>query len=120
MKKGGAVTAIVLGIILIVLGIVIRIPSKELTTYKLLEGEYSIIDEYVGGDAYNYIIGASLVAGNIAAAKISKSLFIAVGVLVMCIGLIANNYADSNHNVGLGADDINKQETTVPEELPEI
>ena len=120
MKKGGAVAAIVLGVILIVLGIVIRIPSKELTTYKLLEGEYSVIDEYVGGDAYNYIIGASLVAGNIAAAKISKAIFIAVGVLVMCIGLIANNYADLSNYVGYSTDGINDKETSKPEELPEI
>ena len=112
MKKGGAVTAIVLGIILIVLGIIIRIPSKELTTYKILEGEYSVIDEYVGGDAYNYIIGASLVAGTIAAAKISKALFIAVGVLVMCIGLIANNYAGyRGKNVNVDVKETDNQET---------
>lgn len=65
---------IIIGILLVLIGLIIRVPGGALTTYKSLDGEsaggyyafdnrYSSIDEYVGGDAYNYIIGASLVAG---------------------------------------------------------
>ena len=68
---------IIIGILLVLIGLIIRVPGGALTTYKSLDGEsaggyyafdnrYSSIDEYVGGDAYNYIIGASLVAGKTA------------------------------------------------------
>lgn len=87
---------IIVGIILIVVGIIIKVPGGVLTTYDL-EGEsaddyafdnkYSEIDEYVGGDAYNYIIGANLVASKITAMIISKTIVIISGVLSICFGL---------------------------------
>lgn len=57
------VCPIIIGVILILVGLLIRIPGGALTTYEILDGEkteysifddrYSAIDEYVGGDAYN-------------------------------------------------------------------
>lgn len=90
---------IIIGVILIIIGLCIRVPGGALTTYSSLNGKtadddfyffdnkYSSIDEYVGGDAYNYIIGASLVAGKMAGAMASRSMFFVGGAMCMCVGL---------------------------------
>lgn len=88
---------ILLGLILILAGIFLPIPGGALTTSKYSNGEktdyyvfddkYSSIDEYVGGDAYNYIIGASLVAGKMSGAITAKAVFIAGGAVCLCLGV---------------------------------
>ena len=90
-KRGAALAVIIVGIALIAVGLIIAVPGDRLTTYESLGGSdgYSYIREYVGGDAYNYIMGASLVAGHISGAMTMKAVFIAVGALVACIGLLA-------------------------------
>lgn len=85
------------GIILIIAGLLIQIPGGALTTFGTLDGDkasnyefddkYSAIDEYVGGDAYNYIIGAALVAGKTAGAMAAKSICMVGGVVLLCAGL---------------------------------
>lgn len=91
MKKNSAILVMVIGVILLAIGLFLKTPGTELTTYSSLEGvkNYSVIDEYVGGDAYNYIIGASLIAGELSGILTMKAIFIAVGVLIFCIGLIS-------------------------------
>lgn len=90
-KRTAALVVIAAGIILITAGLMIAVPGDYLTTYESLGGKdgYSYIREYVGGDAYNYIMGASLVAGHISGTMAMKAVFIAVGVLISCIGLLA-------------------------------
>ena len=90
-KRGAALAVIIVGIALIAAGLIIAVPGDRLTTYESLGGSdgYSYIREYVGGDAYNYIMGASLVAGHISGAMAMKAVFIAVGALVACMGLLA-------------------------------
>lgn len=88
---------IIIGVILILAGLIIQIPGGALTTYESLDGvsthgyvfdnKYSSIDEYVGGDAYNYIIGASLVAGKTAGAMAAKAICIVGGVMCFCFGM---------------------------------
>lgn len=88
---------IIIGIILIFSDLIIHIPGGALTTYESLDGvstenyvfddEYSSIDEYVGGDAYNYIIGASLVAGKIAGMIAAKAICIVGGAMCLCFGI---------------------------------
>lgn len=89
---------IIIGILLILIGLIIRVPGGALTTYKSLDGEsagsyyafdnrYSSIDEYVGGDAYNYIIGASLVAGKTAGVIAAKAISMVGGAICFCFGL---------------------------------
>ena len=88
---------IIVGIILILIGLFIQIPGGALTTSEFLDGEeaeyhvfdnkYSSIDEYVGGDAYNFIIGASLVAGKISGTMTTKAVFIVGGALCLCLGI---------------------------------
>lgn len=96
MKKVFSIFAILVGLILFIVGLTIKIPSKELTTYSILSDDYSVIDEYVGGDAYNYIIGASLVGGEIAGAKSQKAIFISMGSLISVIGLLAYSFSKEN------------------------
>ena len=84
-----AYIVIAIGIVLVCIGLLLQVPSKELTTYSFMEDSgYSVIEEYVGGDAYNYIIGAALVAGEIAGVMIQKAIFISIGLLISCIGLL--------------------------------
>ncbi len=88
---------IVFGIVLILIGYLIPIQGGVLTTYESLNGvktenyvfddKYTAIDEYVGGDAYNYIIGASLVAGKISGIITTKSIFVVGGTLCLCLGI---------------------------------
>lgn len=93
--------SIVLGVILIAVGLLWRIPGEALTTRTSLNGEstenyvrgntYSAIDEYVGGDAYNFIIGASLVAGEITGVLVSKTICVVGGALCICMGMTTLN-----------------------------
>lgn len=94
-----AYIVIALGIVLVCIGLLLQVPSKELTTYSILEDSgYSVIEEYVGGDAYNYIIGAALVAGEIAGVMIQKAVFISIGLLIVCIGLLRCTRRDNETN----------------------
>lgn len=86
--RAAGVFTIVVGILLVLTGVIIKIPADELSTYSFMADECSIIEEYVGGDAYNYIIGAALVSGHIAGAEIQKAIFISVGLLLICAGCI--------------------------------
>ena len=90
-KRGAALAVIIVGIALIAVGLIIAVPGDRLTTYESLGGSdgYSYIKEYVGGDADNYSMGASLVAGHISGTMTTKAIFIAVGALVACMGLLA-------------------------------
>ncbi|MCI6830639.1 MAG: hypothetical protein MR896_00935 [Clostridiales bacterium] len=83
-----------LGILLILAGIVLQVPSDELTLYQILDGESSVVEEYVGGDAYNFIIGASLVGGRIAGMLAVKAITIVGGIL--SIGIAVFLYAVSS------------------------
>lgn len=88
---------IMIGLILILIGLIIQIPGGVLTTYKFMNGEsaggyafdnkYSSIDEYVGGDAYNFIIGASLVGGKIAGTIAAKAVAMVGGAICICFGV---------------------------------
>ena len=95
-KKASAIP-IIFGILLIVASVLIRTPGGALTTSSSLDGDkagsyynydrYSAIDEYVGGDAYNFIIGASLVGGRISGVITAKAILFSAGCLCLCCGL---------------------------------
>jgi uncharacterized membrane protein len=96
-KKNAWIVPVIIGAILVIVGIFIQIPGGALTTRARLDGEstenytfddtYSAIDEYVGGDAYNYIIGASLVAGKIAGTMTTKAICIVGGFMCIAFGV---------------------------------
>ncbi|MCD7907448.1 MAG: hypothetical protein LUH04_07155 [Clostridium sp.] len=43
--------------------------------------------EYVGGDAYNFIIGASLVGAKVSGVTTTKAIYISAGLIIFCMGL---------------------------------
>lgn len=109
MKRKVSLGICIVGIVLFLVGIFTSVPGTELTTYKALDGEkssytderYSAIEEYVGGDAYNYIIGASLVGGRIAGAKAQKAIFISAGLLIASLGALSYVYSDDKKKASI-------------------
>ena len=93
-KTNKANMCTIIGAILILIGLFMPIPGTALTTYESLNGEttdsyalgnkYSSIDEYVGGDAYNYIIGANLISGKMSGTITAKAIFITSGAICLC------------------------------------
>lgn len=88
MKKAVGIIVLLAGAALLITGLVWQLPGTHLTTYSLSDAKYSRIEEYVGGDAYNYIVGASLVSGFISGLITMKAVFIAAGALIMCISAL--------------------------------
>lgn len=77
------VACLAVGIILLIIGCGIRIPSGYISSYSMTE--------YVGGDAYNFIIEAAIRGGKIAGATVAKGLYIAIGLLIACISALKIN-----------------------------
>lgn len=77
------VACLAIGIILVIVGMGIRIPSDYISSYSMTE--------YVGGDAYNFIIESGIRGGQIAGAEITKGLYIAVGLLIACVSAMKVN-----------------------------
>lgn len=96
MRKTNSTIIILIGTVLFFIGLFTKVPSKELTTHSALSDNHSVIEEYVGGDAYNYIIGASLIGGEISGAKTQKAVFISIGLLILSIGLLSLSRNSSN------------------------
>ena len=71
------VCCLIAGIALIVMGIGENVPTSYISSYSM--------HEYVGGDAYNFIVEAGLRGGRIAGAMATKAIYIAVGLLISCI-----------------------------------
>lgn len=97
-KEKAYMVPVIVGLILILIGLFLKVPGGALTTYRSLDGDsagsyyvfdkkYSAIDEYVGGDAYNYIIGASLVAGKTAGMIAAKAITMVGGAICVCFGV---------------------------------
>lgn len=77
------VACLAIGIILLIAGLGVSIPSDYISSYSMTE--------YVGGDAYNFIIEASLRGGQIAGAQMTKAIYIAVGLLIACVSALKIN-----------------------------
>ncbi len=100
---------IAIGIILVLIGLFIRVPGAALTTQESLDGvstayyvlgnSYSAIDEYVGGDAYNYIIGATLVAAKITGAMTARAIFIVGGLICFALGLALKSLMNKDEHI---------------------
>ena len=83
-KKVGILFLLV-GLAVLIWGLSKKIPSKKLTTNTYSNG--TEIEEYVNGEAYNYIIGAALTGGEISGAKAQKSIYISTGIILMTVGI---------------------------------
>lgn len=74
------------GALCLLVGLFFPMPGEDLTTYSLNGPEYFHIEEYVGGDAYNYIIGACILGGHISGAMTAKAVFAVGGLALICMG----------------------------------
>lgn len=88
--KNIAIIGIILSAVLILAGLIIETPDKKIG-YSYSKNGY---EEYVGGDAYNYIIEASLRGGEIAGAKAQKAIFISAGSVLLIISLFGLNFSN--------------------------
>ena len=82
MKKVAGIIGIILAAILLILGFLSTTPDKYIKSYG--DGK---MYEYVGGDAYNYIIEASLRGGEIAGAKTAKAIYFAAAGILFVLSL---------------------------------
>lgn len=96
MKKTYSIIIISIGVILIFMGLFKSVPSKQLTDSSILKDsvEYSYIKKYVGGDAYNYIIGSNLVGAEITGTIISKAIYLSSGSIILSLGLFSLLFKD--------------------------
>lgn len=87
-----AVMCWLIAIALVVFGILLPIPEKHIDTWRTgafgSEWERDKYTEYVGGDAYNIIIEASLRGGIIAGRTVAKTIFIVSGIVFCFAGAI--------------------------------
>lgn len=79
---------IVIAAVLLCFGVFTKIPQKEISFYNIDGNGY---EEYVGGDAYNIQIEASLRGGEIAGAKTAKAVYISCAAIsfIFSLSLIA-------------------------------
>ncbi|MGI6248763.1 MAG: hypothetical protein ACOYJX_05105 [Acutalibacteraceae bacterium] len=82
----------ILGIALFVTGLFVSIPNDYINSYSM--------KEYVGGDAYNFIIEASIRGGKIAGAFAQKAIYIGVGLLITCLSALKVNIVKPEQKEG--------------------
>ena len=75
-----ATIVVIAGLILLIVGIKYDVPNRKFS--------FRTLEEYVGGDAYNAMIEASIRGGEIAAAKTSKTIYICSGTITMAMRAI--------------------------------
>lgn len=95
-KTTHGVIGILLSAVMIIIGIFLPVPDKEISWFgSASNGGYK---EYVGGDAYNIQIEASLRGGIIAGRTAAKAIFISVGILQLFFSLGAFVSDSEQHN----------------------
>ena len=100
MKKAAGAVGLIIAVAFLVLGFTSTTPDKYIRSY----GENKMY-EYVGGDAYNYIIEASLRGGEIAGAKTARAIyFAAAGILsVLSVAFLGDEKNHSKVSAQIGS-----------------
>jgi hypothetical protein len=83
--KRATIFGMVLGAALAVASFALSTPDREI--------DYSGVKKYVGGDAYNYQIEATIRSGEIAGAKAAKAIFLVGGAMLFGVSLIAFGFS---------------------------
>lgn len=78
-------TGLVLSLCLLVAGMCVDVPSKSISFSSYTKNGYT---EYVGGDAYNFIIEAGLRSGFIAGRLTQQALYYAAAAIVFMLTLL--------------------------------
>ncbi len=76
--------------------VLLKFQAKNFLYYGY--NDTSKIEEYVGGDAYNYIIGAEIVGSKIVAAKTERAIFICVGLFMATLSGAIVAYEERKHS----------------------
>lgn len=92
--KNIAKLGIIISIVLILLGMLSNSPNKEISFYNYDESGYK---EYVGGDAYNIQIEASLRGGEIAGVKAARAIYFSMSGLILVVSLFGLCKNDFGH-----------------------
>ena len=82
MKKFAGVVALLLAALFVYMAYTTEIPDRYISTWGSNK-----MTEYVGGDAYNFIIEAALRGGEISGAMTRQAIFYAVGAVLGVLGL---------------------------------
>ena len=91
MVKNVSIIGIVIGVIMIIGSFIITVPDSEISMYGSRQtGGY---EEYVGGDAYNIQIEASIRGGEIAGTMAARASYMTGGIIV----LIGSLFVLGNH-----------------------
>ena len=83
-RRTVSILGFIIAALFLVAAFIIKVPNKYISYYSSMDDGYV---EYVGGDAYNYIIEAALRGGEIAGAKTSKAIFFASAGIITVISL---------------------------------
>ena len=86
-RKFVGIVGLLVAIALLVAGFCIAVPDNYIPSWKDLD--QGGMEEYVGGDAYNFIIEAGLRGGEIAGATISKAVCFAASGIALILALYA-------------------------------
>lgn len=95
--KPAHICGMVLGIILIIFGLAYPVPEKHLRTNSYDYNNSwtnSRGETYVGGDAYNYQMEASLKAGYMSGVLAMKSINVVGGMILLFLSLFAKGKSD--------------------------
>ncbi|MDE7295114.1 MAG: hypothetical protein K2N72_11875, partial [Oscillospiraceae bacterium] len=92
MGQGIKILGIITSLALIAVGIFLPVPPKKINTYSYSNEGYH---EYVGGDAYNIQIEASLRGGIIAGRTAAKAILISAGVLELFLVIALSSISES-------------------------
>jgi len=88
-----SLVGIALGVILMIVGMATSTPDRILPRFvsrssvEASRGEGT--PEYVGGDAYNFLIEASIRGGEIAGAQTARAVYVSTGALLIVVGGIS-------------------------------
>ena len=90
-KSLSGLLGIALGVILLIMGMATTVPDRMLPSF-VSRSEHERTGEgtpqYVGGDAYNFLIESSIRGGEIAGATTARAIYITGGALAITLGAI--------------------------------
>ena len=113
MKKAAGYLGIILAIVFVILAFATPVPDKYIKSYGTGK-----MYEYVGGDAYNFIIEASLRGGEIAGAQTSKAIYFGVAAI---LAVLSCSFLTADSKAALKTDFTNiKADTTHPDEAEQL
>lgn len=94
-KKVVSAIGIIISVTLLIIGVLTKIPEKRISSFSTKDDGYT---EYVGGDAYNYQIEASLRGGQIAGARTERAVYISMSGLIFIISMFGLCKSENYNN----------------------